>query len=87
MESGGRQREGPPGSLSKACRALGNHCLLFSGLNLLPPTSPSPQYEELQRSAGQHGDDLRTTRMEISELNRMMQRLRSEIDNLKKQVV
>ncbi|XP_036886826.1 keratin, type II cytoskeletal 5-like [Sturnira hondurensis] len=43
------------------------------------------KYEELQRSAGQHGDDLRTTRMEISELNRMMQRLRSEIDNLKKQ--
>lgn len=46
----------------------------------------SSQYEELQRSAGQHGDDLRTTRMEISELNRAMQRLRSEIDNLKKQV-
>ncbi|XP_055976236.1 keratin, type II cytoskeletal 5-like [Sorex fumeus] len=43
------------------------------------------KYEELQRSAGQHGDDLRTTKMEISELNRMMQRLRSEIDNLKKQ--
>ncbi|XP_066209708.1 keratin, type II cytoskeletal 5 isoform X1 [Saccopteryx leptura] len=43
------------------------------------------KYEELQRSAGQHGDDLRTTRMEISELNRMMQRLRSEIDSLKKQ--
>ncbi|XP_005411999.1 PREDICTED: keratin, type II cytoskeletal 5-like [Chinchilla lanigera] len=45
------------------------------------------KYEELQRSAGQHGDDLRTTRMEISELNRAMQRLRSEIDNLKKQCV
>ncbi|XP_077870768.1 keratin, type II cytoskeletal 5 [Ictidomys tridecemlineatus] len=43
------------------------------------------KYEELQRSAGQHGDDLRTTKMEISELNRAMQRLRSEIDNLKKQ--
>ncbi|XP_019580067.1 keratin, type II cytoskeletal 75 [Rhinolophus sinicus] len=43
------------------------------------------KYEELQRSAGQHGDNLRTTKMEISELNRMMQRLRSEIDNLKKQ--
>ncbi|XP_037370688.1 keratin, type II cytoskeletal 5-like [Talpa occidentalis] len=43
------------------------------------------KYEELQRSAGQHGDDLRTTKMEISELNRMIQRLRSEIDNLKKQ--
>ncbi|XP_007947756.1 keratin, type II cytoskeletal 5-like [Orycteropus afer afer] len=43
------------------------------------------KYEELQRSAGRHGDDLRTTKMEISELNRMIQRLRSEIDNLKKQ--
>uniref|UniRef100_A0A4X2KEC0 IF rod domain-containing protein n=1 Tax=Vombatus ursinus TaxID=29139 RepID=A0A4X2KEC0_VOMUR len=43
------------------------------------------KYEELQLSAGRHGDDLRTTRMEISELNRMIQRLRSEIDNLKKQ--
>ncbi|XP_006751282.1 keratin, type II cytoskeletal 75 [Leptonychotes weddellii] len=46
------------------------------------------KYEELQWSAGlQHGDgdDLRTTKMEISERNRMMQRLRSEIDNLKKQ--
>ncbi|CAK6443417.1 unnamed protein product [Pipistrellus nathusii] len=43
------------------------------------------KYEELQRSAGRHGDDLRTTKMEISELNRLMHRLRSEIDNLKKQ--
>nr|XP_020015779.1 keratin, type II cytoskeletal 5-like [Castor canadensis] len=43
------------------------------------------KYEELQRSAGRHGDDLRTTKMEISELNRATQRLRSEIDNLKKQ--
>ncbi|XP_058164169.1 keratin, type II cytoskeletal 5-like [Dasypus novemcinctus] len=43
------------------------------------------KYEELQRSAGQHGDNLRTTKMEISELTRVIQRLRSEIDNLKKQ--
>uniref|UniRef100_A0A8D1UQ78 IF rod domain-containing protein n=1 Tax=Sus scrofa TaxID=9823 RepID=A0A8D1UQ78_PIG len=43
------------------------------------------KYEELQRSAGRHGDDLRSTKMEISELNRVIQRLRSEIDNLKKQ--
>ncbi|XP_006870070.1 PREDICTED: keratin, type II cytoskeletal 5-like [Chrysochloris asiatica] len=43
------------------------------------------KYEELQRSAGQHGDDLRTTKMEISELNRVIQRLRAEIENLKKQ--
>lgn len=43
------------------------------------------KYEELQVSAGQHGDDLRTTKSEISDLNRLIQRLRSEIDALKKQ--
>nr|XP_020669577.1 keratin, type II cytoskeletal 5-like isoform X1 [Pogona vitticeps] len=43
------------------------------------------KYEELQVSAGRHGDDLRNTKTEITELNRMIQRLRSEIDALKKQ--
>uniref|UniRef100_A0A8D0HPI2 IF rod domain-containing protein n=1 Tax=Sphenodon punctatus TaxID=8508 RepID=A0A8D0HPI2_SPHPU len=43
------------------------------------------KYEELQVSAGRHGDDLRSTKTEISELNRMIQRLRNEIDNVKKQ--
>ena len=43
------------------------------------------KYEELQVSAGRHGDDLRNTKAEISELNRVIQRLRSEIDSLKKQ--
>ncbi|XP_053228228.1 keratin, type II cytoskeletal 5-like [Podarcis raffonei] len=43
------------------------------------------KYEELQLSAGRHGDDLRNTKTEISELNRMIQRLHSEIDNVKKQ--
>ncbi len=37
-------------------------------------------------TAGRHGDDLRNTRQEISEINRMVQRLRSEIDHVKKQV-
>lgn len=45
------------------------------------------QYEELQVSAGRHGDDLRNTKTEISELNRVIQRLRSEIDAYKKQVI
>ncbi|XP_054984245.1 keratin, type II cytoskeletal 5 isoform X2 [Sorex araneus] len=40
---------------------------------------------ELQQTAGRHGDDLRNTKHEISEMNRMIQRLRSEIDNVKKQ--
>jgi len=44
------------------------------------------QYEELQVSAGRHGDDLRNTKIEISEINRMVQRLRNEIESVKKQV-
>ncbi|KAM5287852.1 keratin, type II cytoskeletal 75-like [Ctenodactylus gundi] len=43
------------------------------------------KYEELQVTAGRHGDDLRNTKQEISEMNRMIQRLRSEIDSVKKQ--
>ncbi|XP_030410395.1 keratin, type II cytoskeletal 5-like isoform X5 [Gopherus evgoodei] len=43
------------------------------------------KYEELQLTAGRHGDDLRNTKIEISEMNRMIQRLHSEIDNVKKQ--
>jgi len=49
--------------------------------------SPSgSQYEELRVTAGRHGDDLRNTKQEISEINRVIQRLRSEIDHVKKQV-
>ncbi|KFV74254.1 Keratin, type II cytoskeletal 75, partial [Struthio camelus australis] len=43
------------------------------------------KYEELQVSAGRHGDDLRNTKIEISEINRMIQRLRNEIESVKKQ--
>uniref|UniRef100_A0A2R8ZE58 IF rod domain-containing protein n=1 Tax=Pan paniscus TaxID=9597 RepID=A0A2R8ZE58_PANPA len=43
------------------------------------------KYEELQVTAGRHGDDLRNTKQEIAEINRMIQRLRSEIDHVKKQ--
>lgn len=80
------QKEVPPGSTSEACWALGIHRLLSSGLTIPASCFSCSQYEELQRSAGRHGDDLRSTKMEISELNRVIQRLRSEIDNLKKQV-
>ncbi|XP_006141662.1 keratin, type II cytoskeletal 72 isoform X1 [Tupaia chinensis] len=41
--------------------------------------------QELQVTAGQHGDDLKLTKAEISELNRLIQRIRSEIGNVKKQ--
>ncbi|KAM6154103.1 keratin, type II cytoskeletal 2 oral-like [Erethizon dorsatum] len=40
---------------------------------------------ELQTMAGRHGDDLRSTKSEILELNRMIQRLWAEIENVKKQ--
>ncbi|XP_077024103.1 keratin, type II cytoskeletal 75-like [Tamandua tetradactyla] len=43
------------------------------------------KYEELQVTAGRHSDDLCNTKHEISEMNRMIQRLRAEIDSVKKQ--
>ncbi|NXR52768.1 K2C75 protein, partial [Hippolais icterina] len=43
------------------------------------------RYEELQSTAGKHGDSLRNTKMEIQELTRNIQRLRAEIENVKKQ--
>ncbi|XP_075951943.1 keratin, type II cytoskeletal 8-like [Anarhichas minor] len=43
------------------------------------------KYEEMQSSAGQYGDDLRTTKTEISELNRMISRLQNEIESIKGQ--
>ncbi|KFP10623.1 Keratin, type II cytoskeletal 4, partial [Egretta garzetta] len=43
------------------------------------------KYEELQAAAGKHGDSLKDTKAEISELNRMIQRLRAEIESVKKQ--
>ncbi|XP_004583351.2 keratin, type II cytoskeletal 1b [Ochotona princeps] len=44
------------------------------------------KYQELQITAGRHGDDLKNTKMEISELNRTIQRLQAEISNVKKQI-
>ncbi|XP_060620191.2 keratin, type II cytoskeletal cochleal-like [Anolis sagrei] len=43
------------------------------------------KYEALQLTAGKHGDDLRSTKTEISELNRTIQRLQAEIENVKNQ--
>ncbi|XP_049739182.1 keratin, type II cytoskeletal 4 [Elephas maximus indicus] len=41
--------------------------------------------QQLQISVDQHGDSLKITKSEIAELNRMIQRLRAEIENVKKQ--
>ena len=43
------------------------------------------KYEELQTLAGKHGDDLRRTKTEISEMNRNINRLQAEIEALKGQ--
>ncbi|XP_041639810.1 keratin, type II cytoskeletal 8-like [Cheilinus undulatus] len=43
------------------------------------------KFEEMQTSAGQYGDDLRTTKAEIAELNRMIARLQNEIEAVKAQ--
>ncbi|NXV78995.1 K2C75 protein, partial [Atlantisia rogersi] len=43
------------------------------------------KYEELQITAGKHGDSLKDTKAEISEMNRMIQRIRAEIESVKKQ--
>lgn len=43
------------------------------------------KYEEMQSSAGQYGEDLRTTKAEIAELNRMIARLQNEIESVKSQ--
>ncbi|XP_020669579.3 keratin, type II cytoskeletal cochleal [Pogona vitticeps] len=43
------------------------------------------QYEALQNTAGRHGQNLNTTRQEIQELTRNIQRLRGEIEHAKKQ--
>ncbi|XP_010140983.1 PREDICTED: keratin, type II cytoskeletal 4-like, partial [Buceros rhinoceros silvestris] len=44
------------------------------------------KYEELQVAAGKHGDSLKDTKIEISELNRTIQRIRAEIESVKKQL-
>ncbi|CAH6791522.1 keratin, type II cytoskeletal 79 isoform X1 [Phodopus roborovskii] len=44
------------------------------------------KYQELQITAGKHGDDLKNSKMEIAELNRNIQRLQAEIASVKKQI-
>uniref|UniRef100_G3SXI1 Keratin 5 n=1 Tax=Loxodonta africana TaxID=9785 RepID=G3SXI1_LOXAF len=43
------------------------------------------KYEELQVTAGKHGDCLKEIKVEICELNRLIQRLQGEIAHVKKQ--
>uniref|UniRef100_A0A8C5W5M7 IF rod domain-containing protein n=1 Tax=Leptobrachium leishanense TaxID=445787 RepID=A0A8C5W5M7_9ANUR len=43
------------------------------------------RFQELQSAAGRNGNDLQSSRNEICELNRSIQRLRGEIDSMKGQ--
>ncbi|XP_077948566.1 keratin, type II cytoskeletal 8-like [Gasterosteus aculeatus] len=43
------------------------------------------KYEEIKSSAGQYGEDLRSTKAEISDINRMISRLQNEIETIKGQ--
>ncbi|KAM8976271.1 keratin, type II cytoskeletal 7-like [Pelodytes ibericus] len=43
------------------------------------------KFNQLQSVAGQQGDDLKNVKNEISQLNRSIQRLKAEIENVKKQ--
>uniref|UniRef100_A0A8C2RR26 IF rod domain-containing protein n=1 Tax=Capra hircus TaxID=9925 RepID=A0A8C2RR26_CAPHI len=45
-----------------------------------------PKLDELENKAGRHGEDLKSTKNEIMELNWMILRLRAEIENVKKQL-
>ncbi|XP_075121875.1 keratin, type II cytoskeletal cochleal-like [Leptodactylus fuscus] len=44
------------------------------------------KFQQLQNAAGQQGDELKNSRNEISDLTRAIQRLRAEIENIKKQI-
>ncbi|RYC27567.1 keratin, partial [Ciceribacter ferrooxidans] len=48
--------------------------------------SYNEKYQQLQSTAGQHGDKIKNTKNEIQELNRLIQRMRSEIESVKKQI-
>ncbi|KAG7249199.1 hypothetical protein CRUP_006333, partial [Coryphaenoides rupestris] len=43
------------------------------------------KYAEMQQSVGQHGDDLKSTKAEIADMNRRIMRLQSEIEMVKAQ--
>ncbi|XP_020669569.3 keratin, type II cytoskeletal 75-like [Pogona vitticeps] len=44
------------------------------------------KFQELQTSAQRHGEDLRTTKDEIAEMSRVVQKLRSEVEIVKKAI-
>lgn len=48
--------------------------------------SPNSQCEEMKATVTQQGENLRRTKDELNDLNRMIQRLAAEVENAKQQV-
>jgi hypothetical protein len=48
--------------------------------------APNPQCKEVKATVDQQGENLRKTKEELNELNRMIQRLTTEVENAKQQV-
>ena len=46
----------------------------------------NPQCEEMKTTVSQQGENLRRTKDELNELNRLMRRLTAEVENAKQQV-
>lgn len=46
----------------------------------------TPQCEEMKTTVTQQGENLRRTKEDLNELNRLIQRLTAEVENAKQQV-
>lgn len=53
---------------------------------LQPHCAPNSQCEEMKATVTQQGENLRRTKDELNDLNRMIQRLTAEVENAKQQV-
>lgn len=65
---------------SPTLKGIGQSYLITDFLSL------GNQIQELQLAAGRHGDDLKKTKSEMLELNRLIQRIQCETASVKKQV-
>ncbi|CAH2224879.1 Hypothetical predicted protein [Pelobates cultripes] len=78
-------------NLIKACLSLGSALhpatalTTWSRAMMVWLDNLAEEYEELRISSGKHRDDLRNTKNEIAEHNRVINRIKGEIDNVKEQ--
>ncbi|KAF7240375.1 Keratin, type II cuticular Hb4 [Varanus komodoensis] len=71
----------PPHTPIRTISCFSNFCLVARlSLHIL-----DKWYEEMRATAGKHSDNLRDTKNDIMELNRVIQRLKAEIDSAKGQ--